>query len=475
MADRTPKEVIDLCKTNGIRIVDIKFTDLLGAMQHFSVTIDEFDEKVFEKGLGFDGSSIRGFQPIHESDMLLFPDPNTAFIDPIYEIPTLSILNDVRDPTTGDRYSRDPRYIATKAEEYLKGSGLADVSFWGPELEFFIFDSMRFDQTANSGYYYIESKEGAWGSGADEEGGNLAYKPRHKQGYFPVPPTDTQQDIRSEWILKLMDLGIHMEVHHHEVSTGGQGEMDLRYTTMRQQADNVMLLKYVGRNVARAHNKVLTFMPKPLFGDNGTGMHTHQSLWKDGKNLFYDPNGYGLVSQTCLHYIGGLLKHAASILAFAAPTTNSYKRLVPGFEAPVNLAYSARNRSACIRIPTYSTEEPTKRIEFRPPDAIANPYLAFPAMLMAGIDGIINKIDPGDPLEADIYEMSREELAKVATVPGSLEEAINALEDDHEFMLRGDVFTKDLIETWISYKRENEIDPMRLRPHPYEFSLYHDA
>jgi glutamine synthetase len=334
---------------------------------------------------------------------------------------------------------------------------------------------MRFDQTANSGYYYIESKEGAWGSGADEEGGNLAYKPRHKQGYFPVPPTDTQQDIRSEWILKLMDLGIHMEVHHHEVSTGGQGEMDLRYTTMRQQADNVMLLKYVGRNVARAHNKVLTFMPKPLFGDNGTGMHTHQSLWKDGKNLFYDPNGYGLVSQTCLHYIGGLLKHAASILAFAAPTTNSYKRLVPGFEAPVNLAYSARNRSACIRIPTYSTEEPTKRIEFRPPDAIANPYLAFPAMLMAGIDGIINKIDPGDPLEADIYEMSREELAKVATVPGSLEEAINALEDDHEFMLRGDVFTKDLIETWISYKRENEIDPMRLRPHPYEFSLYHDA
>ena len=483
MPQRTPKEVVDLIRSSGIRIIDVKFTDLLGTLQHFSVTNTEFEEDVFEKGLGFDGSSIRGFKHIHESDMLLVPDPNTAFVDPIYQIPTLSILADVVDPLTRERYSRDPRYIATKAEAYLKASGLADESFWGPELEFFFFDSLRFDQNAQEGYYFIDSHEGIWNSGSDinnPSGGldqhqqNLAYRPRHKQGYFPAPPTDTLQDIRSEVLLKMMDLGVRMEVHHHEVATAGQGEFDLRYAPLREQADNVVLLKYIARNVARAHGMVCTFMPKPIFGDNGTGMHVHQSLWKGGKNLFFDPKGYALISETCKHYIGGLIKHAHAICAFTAPTTNSYRRLVPGFEAPVNLAYSARNRSACIRIPMYSTEESTKRIEFRPPDATANPYLAFPAMLMAGIDGIVNKIDPGDPMEADIYELPPEEMAKMGTVPGSLEQAIDALEQDHEFLLRGDVFTPDLIETWCAYKRTNEIDPMRLRPHPYEFFLYAD-
>ena len=480
MPQMTPKQVVDLIRSKGIRIIDIKFTDLLGTMQHFSTTDQEFDEAVFENGLGFDGSSIRGFKSIHESDMLLIPDPNTAFEDPIYQVPTLSILADVRDPTTGERYNKDPRYVATKAEAFLKESGHADVSYWGPEMEFFILDGLSFDQNAHSGYYFLESEEGIWNAGRDSRetlGGhepNLAYRPRPKEGYFPVPPTDTQQDLRSEIIITLMDLGIAMEVHHHEVATAGQGEFDLKYESLRSQADNVMMLKYVARNIARAHGKLLTFMPKPIFGDNGTGMHVHQSLWRDSKNLFYDRQGYALISETCKHYIGGLLKHAAAVLAFAAPTTNSYKRLVPGFEAPVNLAFSQSNRSACVRIPVYSTSEASKRLEFRPPDATANPYLAFPAMLMAGIDGIVNKIDPGAPLETDIYHLAPEELAKIATVPRSLEDALDALEQDHEFLLRGDVFTEDLIDTWLDYKRENEVDALRLRPHPYEFYLYSD-
>ena len=473
MVQRTPKEVIDLCKANGIRIIDIKFTDLLGTMQHFSATIDEFDEAVFERGLGFDGSSIRGFKHIHESDMLMVPDPNTAFIDPVYKVPTLSILANVEDPLTRSRYSRDPRYVAQKAESFLKESGIADTSYWGPEMEFFIFDSVRYDQDARSGYYFVDSREAIWNSG--QEGANLGYRPRHKEGYFPVPPIDTLQDIRSEVLLKLMDLGVQMEIHHHEVATAGQGEFDLKYKPLALQADQVMLLKYVARNVAHAHNMVLTFMPKPIFGDNGTGMHVHQSLWKDGKNLFFDPKGYGMVSPMCKHYIGGLLKHSHALCAFIAPTTNSYRRLVPGFEAPVNLAYSQRNRSACIRIPVYSTDEKSKRIEYRPPDATANPYLAFSAMLMAGIDGIINEIDPGEPLEADIYELPPEEAAKIATVPGSLDKALEALENDHEFLLRNGVFTEDLIKVWVDYKRTKEIDPVRLRPHPHEFYLYFDA
>ena len=474
------QEVLDYVESEGIRIIDIKFTDLLGTLQHFSVTNQEFDMGAFENGLGFDGSSIRGFQDINESDMLLFPDPTTAYDEPFYEEETLSISCDIRDPITRDRYSRDPRYVATKAEEFLKSSGIADASFWGPELEFFIFDGMSFGQNAYSSHHLIESDEGIWHSGRDAdifsgaEDQNLAYRPRHKGGYFPTPPIDTLQDIRSEMVTTLMDLGVRMEVHHHEVATAGQGEVDLRYGPLRDQADTVILAKHVMRNVAFRNGKVLTFMPKPIFEDNGTGMHVHMSLWKDGVNLFYDEQGYGLISEMARHYIGGLLKHAGAVLAFAAPTTNSYKRLVPGFEAPVNLAFSQRNRSACVRIPVAATGPAARRIEFRPPDATANPYLAFPALLMAGLDGVINKIDPGEPLDADIYHLPPEELAKVKTVPHSLEEALANLEEDHEFLLRGDVFTPDLIETWIAYKRENEVDELRLRPHPYEFFLYSD-
>ena len=473
MAPQTPRDVLELCQANDIRIVDVKFTDLLGTMQHFSVTTREFDEGTFEKGLGFDGSSIRGFQHIHESDMLLVPDPTSAYVDPIYKVPTLSILADVEDPLNRQRYSRDPRYVTQKAEAYLRETGIADSSFWGPEVEFFIFDDVQYGQNEREGYYSVDSEEAIWNSGKGDTP-NLGYRPRHKQGYFPVPPVDTQQDLRSEVVLKMLDLGVHMEVHHHEVATAGQGEFDLRYQTMQKQADQVMLLKYIARNVCKEHGKTITFMPKPIFGDNGTGMHVHQSLWKDGTPLFYDKNGYGLTSQLCRYYIGGLLKHSAAILAFAAPTTNSYRRLVPGFEAPVNLAYSARNRSACVRIPVYSPEPSSKRIEYRCPDVMANPYIAFPAMLMAGLDGIINEIDPGDPLDVDIYELSPEDAANIATVPGSLDESLAALEADHEFLLRGDVFTEDLVSTWINYKRENEVDPVRLRPHPYEFFLYYD-
>ena len=474
----TPKEAMDLARQRGAKIVDFKFIDLFGTWQHTAVPIEALTDTVWAEGTGFDGSSIRGFQEIHESDMMLVPDPTTAVIDPFFQIPTLSLVCDVRDPETGGDYSRDPRYIARKAEAYLKSSGIADVSYWGPELEFFVFDSIRFDQTINSGYYFVDSDEGVWNSGKEtslDGNRNLGYRPRLKEGYFPVPPHDTLQDLRSEVVLKLQDMGVEMEKHHHEVATAGQGEIDMKYTSLTRQADNVALYKYTLKNVARAHGKVATFMPKPLFGDNGSGMHVHQSLWKGGKPLFYSARGYALLSQMALHYIGGLLKHSPALLAICAPTTNSYRRLVPGFEAPVNLVYSQRNRSAGLRIPTYNKNPAERRLEYRCPDPAANAYLAFAAMLMAGLDGVINKIDPGKPVDKDIYALSPEEAAKIKTVPGSLEAVLNALEEDHEFLLRGNVFTEDVIRHWIEYKRSRELDPVRLRPHPYEFHLYFDA
>ena len=472
---RTPAEVIEMAKQNDIQIVDLKFTDLPGTFQHFSIPVGELNEDLFHEGLGFDGSSIRGFQPIHESDMMLVLDPTSAFVDPVLEVPTLSLICDVRDPVSEGPYTRDPRYVAKKAETYLKSSAIAEISYWGPELEHFIFDDVRFDQNAHSGYYFVDSEEGIWNAGLDNGFPNLGHRPRYKQGYFPTPPVDTLQDLRSEIVLKMIQCDIDVEVHHHEVATAGQGEIDMRFRSMTRMADQVMLQKYLVKNVARAHGKTATFMPKPLFEDNGSGMHTHQSLWRDGTNLFFDPDGYSLMSEMGLHYIGGLLKHSPAILAFAAPTTNSYRRLVPGFEAPVNLVYSQRNRSACVRIPVYTKHASAKRVEYRSPDPSCNPYLAFPAMLMAGLDGIINKIDPGDPLDVDLYDLSPENAAKVQQVPGSLEEALDALEEDHEFLLRGDVFTSDLIETWLDYKRTQEVDQVRLRPHPHEFMLYYDA
>ena len=470
---KTPDEVQKLAKEAGVKIVDLKFIDLPGVWQHFSIPAEDLDEDLFEHGIGFDGSSIRGYQLIHESDMLLVADAETAYVDPILEIPTLNLICNVLDPVTRQPYSRDPRYIAQKAELFLKGSRVADVSYWGPELEFYIFDDVRYDQNAQSGYYYIDSDEGVWNTGR-EEGPNLGYKLRHKEGYFPVPPSDTLQDLRSEIILKMKEVGVPVEVHHHEVGTAGQGEIDMKYAPLTKMADNVMYYKYIIRNVARKHNKVATFKPKPIFGDNGSGMHTHQSLWKDGANLFYDEKGYGLVSKTGMHYIGGLLKHAAALLAFCAPTTNSYRRLVPGYEAPVNLAYSQRNRSAAVRIPVYSKSSKAKRIEFRCPDPSANPYLCFAAQLMAGLDGIQNRIDPGSPLDKDLYDLEPEEAAGVKSTPGSLGEVLDALEKDHEWLLRGDVFTRDVVETWIKYKRERELAPVSLRPVPYEFFLYFD-
>ena len=475
MPVKTASDVIALAADKNVQIVDLKFTDLPGTWQHFSIPVDKLDENLFQEGIGFDGSSIRGFQTIEESDMMLVPDPSSAFVDPIYEVSTLSLVCDVRDPVTEGPYSRDPRYVARKAEAYLKGSGVAKVSYWGPELEHFIFDNVRFDQNEHSGYYFIDSEEGIWNSGQDGGKTNLGHRPAYKGGYFPVPPVDTLQDLRSEAILKMMECGIDIEVHHHEVATAGQGEIDMRFQSLTLMADWVMLHKYILKNVARSHGKTATFMPKPLFGDNGTGMHTHQSLWKDGTNLFFDAEGYALLSEMGLHYIGGLFKHAPALLAFAAPTTNSYKRLVPGFEAPVNLVYSQRNRSAAARIPVYTKAPAAKRVEFRSPDPTANPYLAFAAMLMAGLDGVANRIDPGEPLEVDLYELPPEEAAKVRQVPGSLDEVLDALEEDNDFLLKGDVFTPDLIETWLDYKRSGEVEEMRLRPHPYEFALYYDA
>jgi len=474
----TPEEVIRFVKEKGIEIIDLKFTDLPGTMQHLSLPISELSEQEMTAGYGFDGSSIRGFKAIEESDMLLIPDPTTAYVDPFYKHPTLTMFANVMDPITRDYYSRDPRTVALKAETYLKESGIGDTSYWGPELEHFVFDSVRFDQNQQSGYYFIDSDEGIWNSGQAKSldgGPNLGYRPRYKEGYFPAPPFDTFQDFRSEVTLKLQQFGIRVEKHHHEVATAGQAEIDMRYDTLIRTADAVMLQKYIVKNVARAYGKVATFMPKPIFEDNGSGMHTHQSLWKNGANLFYDAEGYALLSETCLHYIGGLLKHTPALLGFIAPTTNSYRRLVPGYEAPVNLVYSVRNRSACIRIPTYFSSPESRRLEYRVPDPSCNPYLAFAAMLMAGLDGVINKIEPGDPMDMDLYSLSPEEQAKVKQVPGSLDAVLEALEEDHQFLLRGNVFTQDLIDTWIDYKRKREVDPVRLRPHPWEFYLYFDV
>ncbi|HLB12850.1 MAG TPA: type I glutamate--ammonia ligase, partial [Dehalococcoidia bacterium] len=446
---------------------------------HFSMPatelteLDDLTKTIWAEGVGFDGSSIRGFQKIQESDMIMIPDPKTAVLDPILEIPTLSLICDIYDPLTKEPYSRDPRYVAKKAEGYLKTTGIADTSYWGPEAEFFVFDDIRFDQNENSGYYFLDSVEGDWNTGRIESP-NLGYKPRYKEGYFPVPPHDSMQDLRSEMILTMIESGITIEVHHHEVATAGQAEIDMKFDTLVSMADKLMLYKYIVKNVARKHGKVATFMPKPIFGDNGSGMHTHQSLWKGGTNIFFDAKGYALLSQTAKWYIGGLLKHASSLMAFCAPTTNSYKRLVPGYEAPVNLAYSQRNRSAAIRIPMYTENPKTKRVEFRPPDASCNPYLAFSAMLMAGLDGVENRIDPGEPLDKDIYELSPEEAEGVATVPGSLDAAMDALDKDHDYLLKGGVFTTDVIDVWLEYKREREIDALRIRPHPYEFYLYFD-
>ena len=473
----TPADVIQFAREKNVQMVDLKFVDVPGTMQHLSLPVSELTPELFEEGTGFDGSSIRGFQAITESDMLLVPDPTTAAIDPIYEITTMSLICNIREPLVGGNYDRDPRWIAQKAEAHLASTGLGDVSYWGPEVEFFIFDSARFDQNARSGYYSVDSDEGVWNSGAEgrlDGEMNLAYRPRYKEGYFPAPPVDTLTDLRSEAVLKMQGFGIHVEKHHHEVATAGQGEIDIRYDTLTRTADNVMIYKYILKNVAREHGKVATFMPKPIFGDNGTGMHTHQSIWKNGDNLFFG-EGYANMSEMMKFYIGGLLKHSPSLLAFCAPTTNSYRRLVPGFEAPVNLAYSARNRSACARIPLYFSSPASKRIEYRCPDPTANPYLAFAAMLMAGLDGIINKIDPGDPLDVDLYDLSPEEARGIRQVPGSLEEALDSLEGDNDYLQRGDVFTPDLLELWLDFKRTKDVEEMRARPHPYEFYLYFDA
>jgi glutamine synthetase len=470
----TPKDVLKLAKEKGIQIVDLRFIDMPGTWQHFSISVGELSENLFSEGIGFDGSSIRGFQAINESDMLLFPDPTTATIDPFPEHPTLVLICDVKDPITGANYTRDPRFVAKKAEEYVKKTGLADTVYIGPELEFFILDDVRFDQGYNYGFYHLDSEAAFWNSGREgtPERPNLGNRPRYKQGYFPVPPDDHFQDIRSAMLLALESVGVRIEVHHHEVATGGQTEIDMRFDTLTRMADKVLWYKYCTKNVAKRYGKTVTFMPKPLFQDNGSGMHTHQSLWKGEKNIFYEKGGYADLSQTCLYYIGGILRHAPALCALIAPTTNSYRRLVPGYEAPINLAYSQRNRSAAVRIPTYSKAERAKRIEFRTPDPTCNPYLSFAACVMAGLDGVANKIDPGDPMDKDLYELPPEEAAEIKQLPGSLDEVLNALEADHSFLLKGDVFTKDLIETWIDYKRKNEVDPIRLRPHPWEFALY---
>jgi len=470
---KNPKEVMELAKKAGIKIVDLRFIDLPGVWQHFSIPVEDLGADLFEEGIGFDGSSIRGYQMIHESDMLLIGDPETAYVDPILEVPTLDLICNVFDPVTREPYSRDPRYITQKAERFLKGTGIADISYWGPELEFYIFDDVRYDQNAQSGYYFIDSAEGVWNTGRVENP-NLGYKIRHKEGYFPVPPADSFQDIRSEIVLKMMAVGVPIEVHHHEVGTAGQAEIDMRFAPMTKMADNVMYYKYIIRNVAKKHGKTATFMPKPLFGDNGSGMHCHQSLWKGETNLFYDEKGYAMASKLAQYYIGGLLKHAPALLGFCAPTTNSYRRLVPGYEAPVNLAYSQRNRSAAVRIPVYSKSPKAKRLEFRCPDPSSNPYLCFAAQLMAGLDGIQNKIEPGEPLDKDLYDLPPEEAKAIKSTPGSLAEVLDALEGDHDFLLKGDVFTPDVIETWIKYKREKEMAQVNLRPTPYEFFLYFD-
>ena len=470
---KKPAEIIKFIKEYEVEFVDLRFLDFIGSWQHFTIPVEEVDKNFFENGLGFDGSSIRGWKAINASDMLLIPDPATCKIDPFMEATTLAIICTIEDPITREPYTRDPRNIAIKALSFMQGTRVADAAYFGPELEFFILDDVRYGQSSSAGYYFIDSEEGIWNSGEDE-GPNLGHKIRHKEGYFPTPPTDSTHDIRSEMVSVLMSLGIPIEAHHHEVATAGQAEIDMRFSPMLEMGDHMKWYKYVVKNVAREHGKTATFMPKPVFDDNGSGMHVHQSLWKKGKPLFAG-KGYAGLSELAMHYVGGILRHARAICAFSNPITNSYRRLVPGFEAPVNLAYSARNRSAAVRIPMYSPNPKAKRIETRFPDPSCNGYLTFSAMLMAGLDGIENKINPGDPLDKDIYALGPEELKNVPSVPGSLEEAVKALEDDHEFLLKGDVFTEDVIGTWIDYKTENEIDPIRLRPVPYEFMLYYDV
>lgn len=467
------EKVLKLIKDEEVKVIDLRFVDLLGTWQHFSVPAHVLDEGTFTDGLGFDGSSIRGWQSINESDMLVVPIPETAFLDPFTEVPTLNLICCIQDPITKSPYPRHPRFIAYKAQEYLKSTGIADTAFFGPELEFFIFDSIRFDIKQNASYYYLDSQEGIWNSGKDEEP-NLGYKIRNKEGYFPVPPMDSLQDLRTEMILNLEKVGIEIEAHHHEVATAGQCEIDMKFSTLLDMADKVLKYKYIVKNTAAMYGKTVTFMPKPIFGDNGTGMHTHQSLWKEGKPLFAG-NLYAGFSEIGMYYMGGIIKHGKALAAFTNPTINSYKRLVPGFEAPINLAYSSRNRSAALRIPMYSASPKTKRVEVRFPDPSANPYLAFSAMLMAGIDGILNKIDPGEPLDKNIYDLPPQELANVPKAPGSLEEALQALEDDHEFLLKGDVFSEDLIKTWIDYKKEKEIKPYSTSINPLEFFMYFDV
>ncbi|MBT3181011.1 MAG: type I glutamate--ammonia ligase [Deltaproteobacteria bacterium] len=465
-------KALKLAEQNDAKMVDFKFVDFPGVWQHFSVPLAELDEGAFEQGFGFDGSSIRGWQPIHASDMLIIPDPSTAKMDPFMSESTLSLICNIVDPITKEPYSRDPRFIAQKSESYLKSTGIADTAFIGPEAEFFIFDHIAFDQTVNEGFYRIDSVEGRWNSGS-EDCQNLGYKPRYKEGYFPVSPTDSQQDIRTEMVLEMQKIGIHVECQHHEVATAGQAEIDMRFAPLVETGDMLLWFKYIVKNVARRHNKTVTFMPKPLFDDNGSGMHTHVSLWK-GKEPLFAGDRYGGLSEMALHFMGGILKHAGSLCAFTNPTTNSYRRLVPGFEAPINLAYSSMNRSAAVRIPMYSASPKAKRVEFRTPDPSCNGYLAFAAILMAGLDGVKNKIDPGQPLDKNIYKLSPEELKDVSQVPESLEGALAALKNDYEFLLKGDVFTQDVIDMWIDYKMEHEVLPMRLRPVPFEFGLYYD-
>jgi len=465
------KTVLDFARKHDAKILDLRFTDLPGLWHHVSYPIEQLTETSFEEGFGIDGSSIRAWAGIHESDMLLKPDANCHLLDPFTEVPTLVLVCDVVDPVTKQSYDRDPRYIARKAEMYLTATGIADTAYFGAEAEFFIFDNVRFDQREQYGFYYIDAEEGRWNSGREEN--NLGYRPRYREGYFPVAPTDHYQDLRSEMVLTMQSCGLEVECHHHEVASGGQTEIDLKYDSLLRSADKMLLYKYIVKNVANRNGKTVTFMPKPIFGDNGSGMHTHQSLWKDGEALFAG-DGYAGLSQLAMWYIGGLIKHGPALAAIIAPTTNSYKRLVPGFEAPVSLAYSRRNRSAACRIPMYSIAPKAKRVEFRPPDPSCNPYMAFAAMLMAGLDGIENKMDPGKPLDKDIYELDPEELVSVPSMPGSLEDALDALQRDYSFLLKGDVFTEELLHTYVDYKRSKEVDAIRLRPHPYEFALYYD-
>jgi glutamine synthetase len=467
-------ELLGYIKDEGVEFVDVRFCDVPGIMQHFTVPISSFGTDVFDNGLMFDGSSIRGFQAIHESDMALFPDPTTAFVDPFRKDKTLALNFFIHDPLTGEAYSRDPRNIARKAEAYLSTTGIGDTAYFAPEAEFYVFDDVRFDTRQNEGYYHIDAEAGQWNTGRVEEGGNKGYKVRYKGGYFPVTPVDHYADLRSEMTKRLEESGLIVERAHHEVGSAGQAEINYRFNSLLNAGDDVMKFKYIIRNVAWANDKTATFMPKPIFGDNGSGMHCHQSLWNEGEPLFYDELGYAGLSDMARYYIGGILKHASSLLAFTNPTVNSYHRLVPGFEAPVNLVYSQRNRSACIRIPITGSNPKAKRIEFRCPDPSANPYLAFSAMLLAGVDGIKNKIEPPEPVDKDLYELPPDEYGDIATVPASLDEVMDSLEADHEFLLQGDVFTSDLIETWIDFKRTQEIDPIRQRPHPHEFELYYD-